>query len=135
MSGLHLIVEGDDAATVAAELEAWVHSELGTAAPARPLTDSLASDGEDEVMRSDPVAIAALVISIPGGILSVLDLAKRIDLIPKLRKLLALVSARRARVKLRTRQGELPLPGATADQVVQALADAEAEAAARDDDR
>ncbi len=77
-------ITGPEAATSANELEALLRAELACDAVRVPDTP----EAPGTVVRAgDPVAVAALVLSIPGALLAVSDLAQRIELVAKLQRL------------------------------------------------
>jgi hypothetical protein len=85
-SEVELRISGPDAEALAAELAALVDDEFGTRPPVRPIRSS-APPGE--VMRSaDPVAVAALVLAVPGALLAASDLARRMEVSQKIGRLL-----------------------------------------------
>lgn len=77
----------------------------------------------EEVFRGDPVAIAALVLSVPGAIVSLMDLAERARLAERVRGLLARVRSADGAATLHV-PGEPPLDltAATEDEVMDRLA-------------
>lgn len=117
MSDLRLRVEGPNAETIAAEVAVAVEAELGTA-PAR--TAVAPRSGERE--RADPVAVAALVIAIPGAVLQAMDLAERVRLREKLERLLGRLRALGggAEVRVETPGGLKGVGQATADDLIEA---------------
>ena len=78
---------------------------------------------EVEVVRGDPVAIVALVLSVPGAIVSLLDLAERARLVERVRKLLEQARSADGAATLHV-PGEPPLDlaAATEDEVMDRLA-------------
>ncbi|MEO1018354.1 MAG: hypothetical protein AAFY56_11755 [Pseudomonadota bacterium] len=73
--GLQLLVAGDQADVAAAELRAF----LNEIDPDRK-TNVVALSAADDALRRkvDPIAVAALILSIPPAVLAVIDLADRI---------------------------------------------------------
>ena len=75
-SELELCLKGPDAERLAAELSDFMAAELGV----RPRRSAAAKPPADAVMRSvDPVAVAGLILSIPGAVLATADLAERLE--------------------------------------------------------
>lgn len=87
-------VTGPDAAKAASELEALLRAELACD-PARTI-DSPTAPAPDNVVRGgDPIAVTALVLAIPSALLAVSDLAQRVELVAKLRRLAQWAKQRR----------------------------------------
>ncbi len=76
----------------------------------------------EEVTRGDPVAIAALVLSVPSAIVSLLDLAERARLAERVRRLLARTRLADDAVTLHVPGAPpLDLAAATEDEVMDRL--------------
>lgn len=75
-------IAGPNAEALAAELESFFVEALG-AVPERRLPPE-----DREAKRGDPVAIAALVLAVPGAIVATLDLAARARLGERIDQLL-----------------------------------------------
>jgi len=105
MSGLEIIIEGADPQPAAAELVALVQ---GFGADAAVSTPDAASD---EARRAvDPIALTALIVAIPPGVLAVLQLGDRIaDRLEKRRRAKQLLE--RARQIRTTRKVEFHVVG------------------------
>lgn len=88
-------VTGPDATKAAAELEALLRAELACEPVRTSETPATATPG-NVVRGGDPLAVAALVLSIPTALLAVTDLAQRIELVAKLRRLAEWASKRRS---------------------------------------
>ena len=74
-AGLELIIEGNDPQPPAAELAALIES-FGAEARAETLKPD---DASDEWRRAvDPMALAALIVSIPSAVLAVIQIGDRI---------------------------------------------------------
>lgn len=103
----------------------------GLAEPAEDLLRS-AADAEperrkpvlnDEVSKGDPVAVAALILSVPGAVLAMLDLAERARLAERVRHLLAKVRGSEGAATLHVgAEPPLDLSTATDDEVMDLLA-------------
>lgn len=118
MRDLELILDGPDAAGAISDLTAALEIADPTLTP-RPL-DTAWTEPKRAV---DPVAVAALALSIPGAILAALDLADRIG---KRRKATALIeTAARVRIERRvevltiTAEGTKPLAELDADTLLE----------------
>lgn len=83
-SDLKFRIEGPDAERLAVELGELVESELGGRAERRP-----DAPPRDAVVRGDPLAVAAVVLAIPGALLAGADLARRLELKEKVGRLTA----------------------------------------------
>lgn len=119
MRDLRLHLEGGDAEAAAAEIAALMEASFGRR-PERARAGR--SDGEGD--KADPVAVAALVLAIPGAALATMDLAERVRLREKLGRLIEL--ARRLRrergtvARLETGRGLEDLAGLDPDRVIEA---------------
>ncbi len=81
-------VTGPDARRLADEFAELMAAELGT----RPRPSSEGDSRPSEPVRcrgADPVAVAALILAVPGAALAAADLAQRLELKQKLDRLLA----------------------------------------------
>ncbi len=100
MADIKIYVQGEGAETLAHAL----HMQLSEVIPQLPTLKAAGPEGTDRrVTRSpDAVAVATLVITIPGAILATWDLAQRLQLPEKLRALRERLSAadNRARARL-----------------------------------
>ena len=77
----------------------------------------------DEVSKGDPVAVAALILAIPGAVLAMLDLAERARVAERVRRLLAKVRASEGAATLHVgAEPPLDLATATEDEVMDLLA-------------
>lgn len=73
----------------------------------------------DGALRGDPVAIAALILSVPGAILATLDLVERARLAQRIRKMLDAIRGADVTAILQTDdQPAINLKEATADEVM-----------------
>ncbi len=118
---IHIVVDGPDAAEAAEDLARWARDELAVTPDGPDGPDAPRFDPDADVLRGDPVAVAALVISLPGAVVSIIDLAQRTALVPRVRRLLAAVRRSRAHARLRAPSGDLDLRSATEEQVLRAL--------------
>ncbi len=84
-SSLRLYVDGPDAERLAGELSQVIEREFD----ARPRRELPSPPGAGAARGGDPVALAALVLAIPGAILAAADLAQRIKLREKVDRLIA----------------------------------------------
>lgn len=98
MSDLEFHLQGSQADATAAALERFFAETFGANARREVLQAPAAGEGEKAV---DPVAVAALILSIPGALLAAMDLAERLQLKEKVANLIAL--ARRERTEHGTR--------------------------------
>ena len=122
MSEVAIEIHGPQAESLAAELEALLQEELGETGRRVQTPTTAAST------KADPVAVAALVISLPGALLATMDLAKRLDLVPRLQRLLAWARSKagsETELTLITSRKSLRLAEASADQVMDACAEAD----------
>jgi hypothetical protein len=85
MTGLRLHLDGTAADAAADELAAFFEAEFGR----RPARLPAAGPGETG-RKTDPVAIAALVLALPSAMLAAMDLAERIRLREKIARLIDL---------------------------------------------
>ena len=78
---------------------------------------------DEEVSRGDPVAIAAMILSIPGAIVAVMDIVERAGIAEQVRRLLTRVREVDGTATLQV-SGEpsLDLRTATEDEVMDVLA-------------
>lgn len=91
MSPYALEISGPDAAAVAADLQAAWSQEF--AEPLVPRRETPPAAGPVE-RAADPIAVAALILTIPQTALAMLDIAQRMDLVQKLTRFLASVRQR-----------------------------------------
>lgn len=82
---MNLYLEGEAAETAARALAHFFDEEFGI------ITNRAAIQAQPAPgRRADPVAIAALVLSVPGAVLATMDLAERVRLKEKIARLIAL---------------------------------------------
>ena len=91
MSTLRFLIEGPDAEAAAEELRRDLLEILG----AEAVPESLPPPEPGE-RATDPIAVAGLILAIPGALLAVMDLAERLLLKQKIAQLIARLKARRA---------------------------------------
>jgi len=91
MSTLRFLIDGPDGEADAKELRRDLQEILGAAA----VSESLPPPEPGE-RATDPIAVAGLILAIPGAILAVMDLAERLRLKQKLEQLIARIKERRA---------------------------------------
>ena len=119
MADVRLHLEGGDAEAAAAEIEAFVQEAFGRRVERGPV--GRAGGGGE---KADPVAVAGLVLSIPGAALAAMDLAERVRLREKVGRLIALAGRlRRERgvvARVATGRGLEELAGLDADRVIAA---------------
>lgn len=122
MQDLELILTGDDAEGAVADLAAALDEPSLSLLP-RPLEEP-ASAGHKTL---DPVAVAALVLSIPATVLTVMDIADRIA---KRRRARALIETagrirgtRRVEVMVVTISGPAPLADLEPDALLDLIAE------------
>ena len=120
MADVRLHLEGGDAEAAAAEIEAFVAEAFGRRVERGPVGRARGAAGE----RTDPVAVAGLVLAIPGAALAAMDLAERVRLREKVGRLIALAGRlRRERgvvARVATGRGLEELAGLDADRVIAA---------------
>jgi hypothetical protein len=111
-------IEGTDRAAAADELQRLLEDELGIE-PERVEVPVSEHDGR----KGDPVAIAALILAVPGAVLATMDLAQRMRLREKIGKLIATAQTLRAddkaSVQIETATAAQPLDQATVDRVIE----------------
>jgi hypothetical protein len=110
-------LSGVDGPALADEAEDVLRAAAGTEPERRDRRPA------EEVFRGDPVAITALVLSVPGAVVSLLDLAERAQLAERVRRLLGRVRSADGAATLHV-PGEPPLDlaAATEDEVMDRLA-------------
>ena len=86
MSQFNIRVSGPEAKQLATDLSRRLAEDLGGEYLPRELE---ANERSEDTHRADPVAVAALIISIPSGILATIQLAERMELVSKWRALRA----------------------------------------------
>lgn len=87
MSDLKLHLQGSQTEATATALEAFFAETFGE--PARR-ESPLPPPVSEAAKAADPIAVAALVLSIPGALLATVDLAERLQLKQKIERLIAL---------------------------------------------
>jgi len=87
MSDLEFHLQGAQAATTAAALETFFAETFGAEAH-RESPPPHAIGGAEKA--ADPIAVATMVLSIPGALLATVDLAERLKLKQKVERLIAL---------------------------------------------
>lgn len=92
MSELRIHVTGPDAEALARELAEHLHATLGGAYVPRPAGATTPA----EAQRADPVAVAGLVLAIPGAVLAAVQLADRLKVVERWRRVRAWVAERLA---------------------------------------
>lgn len=86
MSDLEFHLQGPQTDATAAELETFFAETLG--ANARREIHQPPSGGAGE--KADPIAVATLIVCIPGAVLATIDLAERLQIKQKVERLIAL---------------------------------------------
>lgn len=85
------------------------------AEPLRSINDPIAGDER----KGDPIAIAALILAVPGAILATVGFAERARLMERIRRFLEKAKKSRAHVTMRTSdKRQLDLSHTTADEVM-----------------
>jgi hypothetical protein len=113
---IRIRVAGPDAEAMATEAEAFL-AETFAVTPARA-----AAAPAPDAKRGDPVAIAALVLSVPSAVLATLDLAKRLELADRLDRFLSRLRAHTGIAQLQIdTHPPLDLGAAPRDQIIDAL--------------
>ena len=114
---MNLHLEGEAAETAACALAHFFDEEFGIVT-SRAAIQAQPAPGR----RADPVAIAALVLSVPGAVLATMDLAERIRLKEKIGRLIALCRRQKEDsgtiVRLETATGLRDLAELTPDDVL-----------------
>lgn len=87
MSDLRFHLQGQHAEATAEALEAFFSETFAEAARREPVRQPHPVTPERSL---DPVAVAALIVSIPSGVLAVMDLAERLKLKEKIARLTTL---------------------------------------------
>lgn len=87
MSDLKFHLQGPQSDATAAALEAYFAETFGETARRENLP--MPAPGETQ-KAADPIAVAALILSIPGALLATVDLAERLQLKQKVERLIAL---------------------------------------------
>lgn len=87
MSDLKFHLQGPQSGATAAALETFFAETFD--AKARRENPRIPPSGETE-KAADPIAVAALILSIPGALLATVDLAERLQLKQKVERLIAL---------------------------------------------
>lgn len=92
-NALKFRIEGPEASALAAEIREILESELATSVTER----AEVPDPRGQITRSvDPLALSALVLAVPGAILAAADLAQRLELKPRVDRLLQRLRTRTA---------------------------------------
>lgn len=123
MNELRFHIEGPASKQIAQSLEAFLEAEFEVRPERREGDQGITPPGGRE--RTDPVAVAALIVAIPSGILAAMDLAERIHLKDKVQRLIEWVRKSKTspsdRIFLVFREGKvLPLDEATPAQIMDA---------------
>jgi hypothetical protein len=114
---IEIRLSGVDGTALVSEAEGVLRAAAGTEPERRERKPV------ERVTRGDPVAIAALVLSVPGAIMSLLDLAERARLAERVRGLLARVRSVEGHATLHVPGAPpLDLAAATEDEVMDRLA-------------
>lgn len=92
MSELRVRVSGPDAETLARELVERLRAELGGEYVLRPA----GTPASGEAQRADPIAVAGLILAIPGAVLAAVQLGDRLNVVEKWRRVRAWVAERLA---------------------------------------
>ena len=112
-------IEGAKAQALAAEADACLREAL------RQTPERAVVPPETTPTRADPIAVAALILSVPGAVLATLDIAQRLQLAERLERFLATLRARADRAdRVQLCGGDEPsldLTRADRDQVMDAL--------------
>jgi hypothetical protein len=116
---IRLLVAGANPGPAAADVAAAVQEF----APGTEITTQPVAEADDEVRRAvDPIALASLILAIPGAILAVLSLADRIrkrrDAQTLLDQVKRIEVTHRVRVYVISEQGSKSLDQMNADQLL-----------------
>ncbi len=124
MANVRIHIDGPEAETGASEIADFLNENLAarvaSAAPKAPVVT--------DQKTADPVAVAALILSIPSALLAAMDLAERIELRKKITRLIDLAKRlRRGRgtvARLETPSGLRDLDAMSPDEVLELAASA-----------
>jgi hypothetical protein len=117
MIDLQLVLEPDpdagpvDGIALARELTELLRRELAAPVTIRSVARTVPDRRRDDVPRGDPVAVAALILSIPGAALAIHDLAARTKLKDCLHRVVVRARELRARAIWRSSADHVALPG------------------------
>ena len=117
MSEVRLRIEGPEAEAAAGLLAGIAREELAAEPAVRAEAAPVPRQGE----RGDPVAVAALILSIPGAALAAWDLGERIARTPRVRALIERWQAARppgVTVHVLAPEGEVELQRITAELLI-----------------
>ncbi len=121
MTEIRITGKAAPARAAEAALRALVQEQFGIDAAARPVEP----DNDDP--RRGLVEWLSLAFAIPGGVIAAIDLAQRLELVPKLRRLIGLAAEQKQAngVRLLIDVGDgipRPLDGVTPEQILDAVA-------------
>jgi hypothetical protein len=122
-------IHGAEAEEVARELQALLEAEFGERVERLSAQEPGTEDGPT---RADPWVVAQVILGIPPAILAVMDIAKRIELTAKVKRILAWTKQRggaKGRIGLISAKGRsVDLEKAEPGEVVEALVEKDRDA-------
>jgi hypothetical protein len=114
---IEIRLSGADASALAAPAEELLRTIATTEPEQRKPIDP------QEISKGDPVAVTALILSIPSAILATMDIVERAKVVERIRTLLQKIKSANATATLQTdNEPPLDLKDATEDEVMDLIA-------------